>query len=180
MSLRGRLCVISFPSEQGDMSRPPSSQTTPQFYRVSERDLTEIELHSVDSINDLHRTHPEHSHKGMRPPRPAYTPSPNGNLFTHDGTAVSRRGHPPSSKWQRRLQDMLTPSSSRAYAMGCAIVTLLLLTVLLIFYFLVQQGSAIRMLTEAVREKEASANKLMLLIQELQELRRNMTAMRTT
>lgn len=46
------------------MSRPPSSQTTPQFYRVSERDLTEIELHSVDSINDLHRTHHEHSHKG--------------------------------------------------------------------------------------------------------------------
>ncbi len=46
------------------MSRPPSSQTTPQFHRVSDRDLTEIELHSVDSINDLHRTHPEHSHKG--------------------------------------------------------------------------------------------------------------------
>ncbi|KAM4737231.1 uncharacterized protein FYW61_004784 [Anableps anableps] len=160
------------------MSRPPSSQTTPQFYRVSERDLTEIELHSVDSINDLHRTHPEHSHKGMRPPRPAYTPSPNGNLYTHDGAAVSQRGHPLSSKWQRRLQDMLTPSSSRAYAMSCAIITLLLLTVLLIFYFLVQQGGAIRMLTEAVREKEAAASKLTLLIQELQELRRNMTAMR--
>ncbi|XP_035991176.1 uncharacterized protein si:dkey-20d21.12 [Fundulus heteroclitus] len=160
------------------MSRPPSSQTTPQFYRVSERDLTEIELHSVDSINDLHRTHPEHSHKGMRPPRPTYTPSPNGNLRTHDGTAVSQRGHPLSSKWQRRLQDMLTPSSSRAYAMGCAIITLLLLTVLLIFYFLVQQGSAIRMLTEAMKEKEAAARELTLLIQELQELRRNMTAMR--
>lgn len=46
------------------MSRPPSSQTTPQFQRVSERDLTEIELHSVDSISDLHRTHHDHSHKG--------------------------------------------------------------------------------------------------------------------
>uniref|UniRef100_A0A3Q2GH78 Si:dkey-20d21.12 n=1 Tax=Cyprinodon variegatus TaxID=28743 RepID=A0A3Q2GH78_CYPVA len=116
------------------MSRPPSSQTTPQFYRVSERDLTEIELHSVDSINDLHRTHAEHSHK-TKPPRPAYTPSPNGNLFTH-GAAGSQRGPSLNSKWQRRLQDMLTPSSSRAYAMGCAIITLLLLTVLLIFYFL--------------------------------------------
>ncbi|KAK7884609.1 hypothetical protein WMY93_027732 [Mugilogobius chulae] len=31
--------------------------------------------------------------------------------------------------------DMFTPTSSRAYALGCAIVTLLLLTVLLIFYF---------------------------------------------
>ncbi|XP_047467693.1 uncharacterized protein si:dkey-20d21.12 [Mugil cephalus] len=158
------------------MSRPPSSQTTPQFYRVSDRDLTEIELHSVDSINDLHRTHAEHSHKGTRPPRPAYTPSPNGNLFTCDRTAVNQRGHPVT--WQSRLQDMLTPSSSRAYAMGCAIITLLLLTVLLIFYFLVQQGGAIRMLTEAVREKEAAATELTLLLQELQALRLNLTAMR--
>jgi len=72
----------------------------------------------------------------MRPPRPAYTPSLNGNLYTCDVTAVNQRGHPVSSKWQSRLQEMLTPSSSRAYAMGCAIITLLLLTVLLIFYFL--------------------------------------------
>ncbi|KAF1390725.1 hypothetical protein PFLUV_G00060980 [Perca fluviatilis] len=158
------------------MSRPPSSQTTPQFYRVSDRDLTEIELHSVDSINDLHRTHPEHSHKGTRPPRPAYSPSSNGNLYTSDMTAVNQRGRP--VKWQSRLQDMLTPSSSRAYAMGCAIITLLLLTVLLIFYFLVQQGGAVRMLTEALREKEAAATELSLLIQELQALRHNLTAMR--
>ncbi|XP_068997559.1 uncharacterized protein [Embiotoca jacksoni] len=162
------------------MSRPPSSQTTPQFYRVSERDLTEIELHSVDSINDLHRTHPEHSHKGMRPPRPAYTPSPNGNLYACETAAVNQQGRPVISKWQSRLQDMLTPSSSRAYAMGCAIITLLLLTVLLIFYFLVQQGGAIRMLTEAAREKESAASELSLLIQELQALRQNLTVIRGT
>lgn len=160
------------------MSRPPSSQTTPQFYRVSERDLTEIELHSVDSINDLHRTHHENSQKVFRPPRPAYTPSPNGNVFTCDAAAVNQRAGPVSSKWQSRLQDMLTPSSSHAYAMGCAIVTLLLLTVLLIFYFLVQQGGAIQMLTEAVREKEATAKELTLLIQELQALRQNLTSMK--
>ncbi|KAF3860192.1 hypothetical protein F7725_000447 [Dissostichus mawsoni] len=143
------------------MSRPPSSQTTPQFYRVSERDLTEIELHSVDSINDLHRTHHEHSNKGVRPPRPANSPSSNGNLYTCDMTAVNQSGRPNSSKWQSRLQDMLTPSSSRAYAMGCAIITLLLLT----------------MLTEAVREKEAAATELSLLIQQLQALRHNLTAL---
>ncbi|XP_033181945.1 uncharacterized protein si:dkey-20d21.12 [Anabas testudineus] len=160
------------------MSRPSSSQTTPQFYRVSDRDLTEIELHSVDSINDLHRTHGEHSHKGMRPPRPAYTPSLNGNPCACEVPAPSQTGHAGSIKWQRRLQEMLTPSSSRAYAMGCAIITLLLLTVLLIFYFLVQQGGAIRMLTEAVREKEAAATELSLLIQELQALRHNLTATR--
>lgn len=162
---------------QETMSRPPSSQTTPQFYRVSERDLTEVELHSVDSINDLHRMHHDHGHKGMRPPRPTYTPSVNGNLFTCDVTGANQRHQPASSKWQSRLQDMLTPSSSRAYAMGCAIVTLLLLTVFLIFYFLVQQGGAIQMLTEAVREKEAAATELTLLIQELQALRHNLTAM---
>ncbi|KAM9344061.1 uncharacterized protein KZ484_016445 [Pholidichthys leucotaenia] len=161
------------------MSRPPSSQTTPQFYRVSERDLTEIELHSVDSINDLHRTHHDHSHKGIRPSRPAYTPSSNGNLYSCDASAVNQRGHPVGSKWQNCLQDMLTPSSSRAYAMGCAIITLLLLTVLFIFYFLVQQGGAIQMLTEAVREKEAAATELSLLIKELHALRRNLTAIRT-
>lgn len=144
------------------MSRPPSCQSTPQFYRVSDKDLTEIELHSVDSINDLHRTH-EHSQKGtnthttgasvvpslnviwwftllfalvwssgIRPPRPAYTPAPNGSLYR----AAANQRRQPISKWQTRLQEMLTPSSSRAYAMGCAIITLLLLTVFLIFYFL--------------------------------------------
>lgn len=159
------------------MSRPPSSQTTPQFYRVSERDLTEIELHSVDSINDLHRTHHDNSQKVIRPPRPAYTPSPNGNLYTCDVSPANQRDRQPSGKWQTRLQDMLTPSSSHAYAMSCAIITLLLLTVLLIFYFLVQQGGAIQMLTEAVREKEATAKELSQLIQELQALRHNLTAM---
>lgn len=73
---------------------------------------------------------------GMRPPRPAYSPSSNGNLYTSDLTAVNQRGRPISCKWQRGLQDLLTASSSHAYAMGCAIVTLLLITVLLIFYFL--------------------------------------------
>ncbi|XP_054464403.1 LOW QUALITY PROTEIN: uncharacterized protein si:dkey-20d21.12 [Anoplopoma fimbria] len=161
----------------GEMSRPPSSQTTPTSYRVSDRDLTEIELHSVDSINDLHRTHPELSHKGIRPPVPP-SPSSNGNLYTIDMTTVNQRGRPVSSKWQSRLQDMLTPSSSHAYAMGCAIITLLLITVLLIFYFLVQQGGAVRMLTEAVKEKEAAARQLSQLIQELQALRHNLTALR--
>ncbi|KAM8830807.1 uncharacterized protein ACB058_018955 [Synchiropus picturatus] len=153
------------------MSRPPS-QTSPKLYRVSDRDLTEIELHSVESINDLHRTHPDHNHKASRPPRPAYTPSCNGNLYTQDR---SGRGLPEKKKWQNRLQDMLTPSSTGAYAMGCAIITLLLLTVLLIFYFLVQQGGALRMLTEAVAEKKAAASQLAKLIQELQALRRNLT-----
>lgn len=155
----------------------------------------------------------------MRPPRPAYTPSPNGNLYTRDMTAGNQRSRPISNKWQSHLQDMLTPSSSRAYAMGCAIITLLLLTVFLIFYFLgeishscqairyfdfykpnnknfalcnpkwthcacvsvsppVQQGSVVQRLTEALKENEVAATELSLLIQELQALRHNLTALR--
>lgn len=49
------------------MAKQTPSPTTPVFFtRISDRDLTEIELHSVESINDLHRTHPEHNHKGTR------------------------------------------------------------------------------------------------------------------
>lgn len=42
----------------------------------------------------------------------------------------------------------------------------------------VQQGGAVRMLTEALREREAAATELSLLIQELQTLRHNLTAIR--
>ena len=75
---------------------------------------------------------------GVKPPRPPYSPSPNGNPYTFEVAGVHPNGQLVSRKWQSRLQDMLTPNSSRAYAMGCAIITLLLLTVLLIFYFLGQ------------------------------------------
>ena len=62
------------------MAKPPpspitsvSSPTTPVFFtRISDRDLTEIELHSVESINDLYRTHPEYNHKGTRHCRAIY------------------------------------------------------------------------------------------------------------
>lgn len=34
------------------------------FVPISDKDMTEIELYSVDSINDLHRTHAEQHSKG--------------------------------------------------------------------------------------------------------------------
>lgn len=42
----------------------------------------------------------------------------------------------------------------------------------------VQQGGAVQRLTEALKEKEVAATELSLLIQELQALRRNLTALR--
>ncbi|XP_051915536.1 uncharacterized protein si:dkey-20d21.12 [Hippocampus zosterae] len=156
----------------GEMLKTPS-QITLQTYRINDKDLTEIELHSVDSINDLHRTYPEHNHKGPRPPRPAFPPSVNGTLHTHHMRYVSG-----ASKWQSRVRDTLIPNTSQAYAMACALITLLLLTLVLIFYFLVQQGGALKRLTEALREKEAAVTQLSALIQQLQALTLNMTATR--
>lgn len=42
----------------------------------------------------------------------------------------------------------------------------------------VQQGGAVQRLTEALKQKEAAATELSLLIQELQALRHNLTALR--
>lgn len=43
---------------------------------------------------------------------------------------------------------------------------------------LVQQGGTVQRLTEALKEKEVTATELTLLIQELQMLRHNLTALR--
>ncbi|KAG7279896.1 hypothetical protein CRUP_016223 [Coryphaenoides rupestris] len=103
------------------MSRPPSIHTTPQSYRIS------LQL----------------------PPSPAYSPSSNGNLRFTGVTDVNQTGQPISSKWQKHLRDTWSSGSSRVYAAACGVITLLLLTLCLAIYFLVQQGGAIRTLTEA-------------------------------
>ncbi|XP_036803215.1 uncharacterized protein si:dkey-20d21.12 isoform X1 [Oncorhynchus mykiss] len=125
------------------MAKQPPSPTTPVFFtRISDRDLTEIELHSVESINDLHRTHPEHNHKGSRRPPLPPAPSTNGNLHLRDRPVVYQTGHPMRSRWQSTLRDLLMPTSFR-YTMGCAVTSLTLLTLLLIFYFLAGQHSPV-------------------------------------
>ncbi|XP_067096393.1 uncharacterized protein si:dkey-20d21.12 [Osmerus mordax] len=156
------------------MSQPASSPATPAFVRISDRDLTEIELHSVESINDLHRTHPEqyHNHKGIRRPPPLQIPSSNGIVcLPNSASANPKRG------WGR-LVDKLMPSSFRS-GLACAVILFLLLTLILIFYFLVEQGASLRMLTEAVRERQDVAMEISQFIQELQALRHNLTAMTT-
>nr|XP_046199397.1 uncharacterized protein si:dkey-20d21.12 [Oncorhynchus gorbuscha]XP_046199398.1 uncharacterized protein si:dkey-20d21.12 [Oncorhynchus gorbuscha] len=161
------------------MAKPPptpitsvSSPTTPVFFtRISDRDLTEIELHSVESINDLHRTHPEYNHKGSRRPPLPPAPSTNGNPHLRDRPVVCQTGHPMTSLWQRTFRDLLTPTSFRY-----TVIALMLLMLLLIFYFLVQQGSTLRSLTKAVRERQAAALEISQLIQELQALCHNLSA----
>ncbi|XP_056453290.1 uncharacterized protein si:dkey-20d21.12 [Gadus chalcogrammus] len=161
------------------MSRPPSTHTTPQSYRISDRDLTEIQLHSVDSINDLHRMHPEHGHRGIRPPlSPAHSPSSNGNPCFPGRTDVNELGQPISAKLQKHLGETWGSGSSRVYIAACGLIAFLLLMLFVTVYFLVQQGGAMRTLTEAVREKQDVSMEISKLIQELQALRHNLTALR--
>ncbi|KAJ8015927.1 hypothetical protein DPEC_G00001780 [Dallia pectoralis] len=137
--------------------------------RISDRNLTEIELHSVESINDLHRTHQEHNHKGSRRPPLPPAPSTNGNFHHRNRPLVYQAGQPIKRRWQSTVRDLLTPMSLR-YSLAVAVIALMLLTTLLIFYFLVQQGSALQSLTKAVRE-------IQVVSQQLKELRNNLTAL---
>lgn len=145
----------------------------PVFVRVSERDLTEIELHSVDSINDLHRTHSEqHSKAGVQPPRPP-PPTSNGNLQMQDRGDVYQTG-PVRRPSVSRLNDMCT-STRRHYFLACAAIIAFLITLILIFSFLVQQSSALNTLLEMVKQKKETAEEISKLLQELQKLHINLT-----
>ncbi len=140
-----------------------STPSPPQvFVRISERDLTEIELHSVDSINDLHRTHSEQHSKGIsschvhhadfkilidfystqshfslagvQPPRPP-PPTSNGNLQMQDQGVVYQTGQPVRRPCVSRLNDICT-STRRHYFLACAAIIAFLLSLILIFSFL--------------------------------------------
>ncbi|KAK9970483.1 hypothetical protein ABG768_026426 [Culter alburnus] len=148
----------------------------PAFVRVSERDLTEIELHSVDSINDLHRTHSEQHSKGVQPPRPP-PPSTNGNLQMQDRAVVYQTGQPVRRPCVSRLNDICT-STRRHYFLACAAIIAFLLTLILIFSFLVQQSSALHTLLEMVKQKQETAEDISQLLQQLHKLHINLTGQR--
>ncbi|XP_050973571.1 uncharacterized protein si:dkey-20d21.12 [Labeo rohita] len=152
------------------------SPPPPAFVRVSERDLTEIELHSVDSINDLHRTHTEQHSKGVQPPRPP-PPSSNGNLPTQDRIVVYQTGQPVRRPCVSRLNDICT-STRRHYFLSCAAIIAFLLILILIFSFLVQQSNALHTLLEMVKQKQETAEEISQFLQELQKLHINLTEQR--
>ncbi|KAK7146095.1 hypothetical protein R3I93_013733 [Phoxinus phoxinus] len=138
----------------------------PAFVRVSERDLTEIELHSVDSINDLHRTHTEQHSKGVQPRRPP-PPSSNGNLQLQDRAVVYQTGQPACMS---RLNDICT-STRRHYFLACAAIIAFLLILILIFSFLVLQSSALHTLLEMVKQKQETDEEISQLLQQLLQSR---------
>ncbi|XP_059358774.1 uncharacterized protein si:dkey-20d21.12 isoform X2 [Carassius carassius] len=154
-------------------STPSPPPPPPVFVRVSEHDLTEIELHSVDSINDLHRTHSEQHSKVVQPPRPP-PPTSNGNLQMQDRGVVYQTGQPVRRPCVSRLNDMCT-STRRHYFLACAAIIAFLITLILIFSFLVQQSSALNTLLEIVKQKKETAEEISQLLQELQKLHINLT-----
>ncbi|TRZ02697.1 hypothetical protein DNTS_022672 [Danionella cerebrum] len=113
-----------------------SPSPPPAFVRVSERDLTEIELHSVDSINDLHRSHSEQNSKGVQPPRPP-PPSTNGNIHTLDRLAFHQTPQTSRRPCGSSLNNLCS-SNKRRYFLACTVTVAFLLTLILIFSFLVK------------------------------------------
>ncbi|XP_060788720.1 uncharacterized protein si:dkey-20d21.12 [Neoarius graeffei] len=153
---------------------PPSPPSA--FVPISDKDMTEIELHSVDSISDLHRTHPEQHSKGVRPPRPQ-PPSINGNLRMIDRPVVCQAGYQMRRSPMSHINDMWNISTWR-YSLTCVAVILILLTVILIFSFLVQQSRTLHRLAEALRQRQETTEEMSIIFQELQALRRNLTSLK--
>uniref|UniRef100_W5NAC7 Si:dkey-20d21.12 n=1 Tax=Lepisosteus oculatus TaxID=7918 RepID=W5NAC7_LEPOC len=160
------------------LKAPPSPAAG--FVRISDRDLTEIELHSVDSIADLHRFNGcadpgAKTQAGSRSPRPQHGSS-NGNLLALDAPAVCQTGYPMRRRWGRCCA-CCTPGLCR-FSWLCVAVTLLLVALALIFYFLVQQADSLYALSQASWERKALSREVSQLLPALQELLRNLTATR--
>ncbi|KAF4072473.1 hypothetical protein AMELA_G00263360 [Ameiurus melas] len=168
------ICYTSLPP-LGVSVRSPSSPSS-AFVPISDKDMTEIELHSVDSISDLHRTHPEQHSKGVRPPRPQ-PPSINGNLQMIDRPVVCQTGYRMRRSHLSKLSDMWTSSKWR-YSLTCVAVMLILLTVILIFIVLVQQSRTLHRLAEVLSQRQETADKTSIIFEELQTLRRNLTPLK--
>ncbi|KAK3540281.1 hypothetical protein QTP70_029615, partial [Hemibagrus guttatus] len=150
---------------------PPSA-----FVHITDKDMTEIELHTVDSISDLHRTHPEQHSKGVRPPRPQ-PPSINGNLQMIDRQVVCHKGYQMRGSHLSQLVDMWTSSKCRN-SLTCVALMVILLTIILIFSSLVQQSRTLNRLAEALTQRRETTEEMSIIFQELQALRKNLTALK--
>ncbi|KAL4655390.1 hypothetical protein GN956_G5207 [Arapaima gigas] len=153
-----------------------SPSPTPAFVRINDQDLTEIELHSVESINDLHRTNTEHFNKGSTQIQPAGH-SNNGVVQEAGHQAVYTTSYSKRPWWYSVPFNFCTTTACR-YSCACLAVTLVLVILSLIFSFLVQQSSALRALSQGMSDRQESVLEISRLLQELQELRRNLTTSR--
>ncbi|XP_051777325.1 uncharacterized protein si:dkey-20d21.12 [Erpetoichthys calabaricus] len=138
------------------------------FMRISDQAMTEIELHSVESINDLHRLNNnlEPAKTGGKPVR----------LEDNGGSGpFSKKVH----LSLRRPRDVCCaycgPGLCR-YVWVWLTVILAFAALSTIFYFLVRQNESIHALSFAINQRKELVKELSALTKELQELRHNLTA----
>ncbi|MGH0180006.1 UNVERIFIED_CONTAM: hypothetical protein FKN15_003148 [Acipenser sinensis] len=139
-----------------------------EFLRISDRDLTEIELHSVESISDLQRLNSNSellkTPPGGGPPRH----QDNGNL---PAPAQAER----AVLWPRQACCTCCSPVCCRYLWVCIAVLLALAALVGIFYFLVQQNESLYSLSLAIKQRKEFVKELTQLAQTLKELRVNLT-----
>ncbi|KAG5282654.1 hypothetical protein AALO_G00058400 [Alosa alosa] len=144
----------------GMLKQSPSSH--PAF--LSDGDLTEIQLHSVESINDLHRHHPEQ--KGGRPPLHPFSLSSNGNVSTPVLRTSARQTTRPPHDAVKYYPHILI----------CASLSLLLVTLAVILFVIVKQASTVSSLSELLLQNQGHAQEVSELKHKMQLLERNLNA----
>ncbi|XP_066553656.1 uncharacterized protein LOC136730012 [Amia ocellicauda] len=160
------------------MTKAPPSPTG-GFVRINDRDLSEIELHSVESINDLlgFNSSPDPLAKTQPGRQPCLQGiSTNGNLPAPDEPVVCQTGYPMRRRWGGCCA-CCTPPVCRCLWVVVA-VSLLLLCLSLIFYFLAQQSESLYRISQAVWERKSTARQIDELLLSLQELRHNLSSTR--
>ncbi|KAK1161367.1 hypothetical protein AOXY_G18867 [Acipenser oxyrinchus oxyrinchus] len=144
-----------------------------EFLRISDRDLTEIELHSVESISDLQRLN-SNSELLKTPQVWVCTHRPGALLATRTmGTSQPGPGWRAVLWPQRSCCTCCSPVCCR-YLWVC-IAVLLASSSAGIFYFLVQQNESLYSLSLAIKQRKEFVKELAQLAQTLKELRVNLT-----
>ncbi|XP_062397075.1 uncharacterized protein si:dkey-20d21.12 [Sardina pilchardus] len=131
---------------------------------LSDGDLTEIQLHSVESINDLHRHHSEQ--KGGRPPFHPFSLPSNGNVSTPVLRTSARQTAQPPQDAVKYYPHLLI----------CASLGLLLVTLAVILFVIVKQASTVSSLSELLLQNQGRAQEVAELKHKLQLLERNLNA----
>ncbi|XP_042563618.1 uncharacterized protein si:dkey-20d21.12 isoform X2 [Clupea harengus] len=147
----------------GMLKQSPSSR--PVF--LSDGDLTEIQLHSVESINDLHRNHSEQPQKasGGRPPLLPFALPSNGNVSTSVLRPSARQTNQPPNEAQKYYPRILIYAS----------LSLLLITLAVILFVVVKQASTVSSLSEVLLQHLGQFQEVSQLKHKLQLLERNLS-----
>ncbi|XP_063065741.1 uncharacterized protein si:dkey-20d21.12 [Engraulis encrasicolus] len=143
---------------------PPSH---PVF--INDRDLTEIQLHSVESINDIHKNQTEQSRRVSfsRTPLPSFPPPSNGNMPTPVLKPAARHSKPPPI-------DLPKIPLPRILIFAC--LALLFVTLGVILFVVVKQAITVSYLSEVLLQHQGHLQDVSDLKNKLQLLQRNLSS----